>query len=125
MADQIIWCLLIDYDTSPIENLFDVKADNISSLTRAVKEARSNKLRDIPASRLTVWQCKSSRLSADVEVEDLEEFIATIDFSNKDNVFRVPAGKKLVDLGLAENEILLVEVPCSSSFLSLVLLISF
>lgn len=99
-----------------------MKANTIWSLKCAVKDLEQ--LQDIAAD-LTVWQCKSPRLLADAQVEDLEKFIATIDFSNKDNVFDVPAGKDLVDLGLAKKEILLVKVPCSSSFLSLVRLTSF
>jgi len=124
MADPTVWYLLIDSDKSPIGRggALYVKADTIFSLKSVVKDLEQ--LQDIPASRPIVWQCKSSQILADMDLLEIQEII-TANFSDTNAVFDVPAGKNLVDLGLASKEMLLMKVPCLSFLGSLVLLANF
>jgi len=69
-----VWCLAIKHDITPLGGLFEVEYDNNVSVTMLKKKIKIKKSNN----HLTVWQCKESKLLADINANKLEN----IDLSN-------------------------------------------
>jgi hypothetical protein len=109
----MIWCLLIDHDNTPSGSFFEVTAElrSVAHLKDEVKNKKQNKLKNVDADELVVWRCKNRstalrkdqvvKLFSDAGVEMIDEMTT------------------MVDLGLLDNEQLLVQVPSVFSSSSL------
>ena len=113
------WCLLFNDKKELISAPSIAKAIHIYGLKEAIKQAQSTKLQDIDAADLRVWQCKQPTLLATEEEDKLQEHLLKIDFDNRDQIVKFTSGTKLARLALGEDEVLLVQVPGLSPFLSL------
>ncbi|KAF5345600.1 hypothetical protein D9756_011047 [Leucocoprinus leucothites] len=91
MATEI-WCLFIDQDNNPVASVIRVKADYIAALKETVKEKFPKRLKD-------------------ASNNELRELVNTIVFSDIHNVVNLSSGKKVMDLELRDDELLLVQVP--------------
>jgi len=112
------WYLLFNDKKELLSAPSAVDARHIVDLKKATKEAQPIKLQHIDAADLTVWQCKQPTLLA-TEEDKLQEHLLKINFDNRDQIVELTSGTDLADLKLGEDEVLLVQVPGLSSFLSL------
>jgi len=113
------WYLLFNDKNELMGAPLQAEAKIIGGLMIAIKQARSTKLQDIDVADLTVWQCKQPTLLATEEENKLQEHLLKINFDNRDQIVKLTSGTDLADLKLGKKEILLVQVPGLSPFLSL------
>ena len=113
-----IWCLLIDRDHKPTfgdpipEWVSDT--DSIHQLKLRLKQGNNKEdFYGPPANRIQIWRCKSPKLSPKVSLNHLKEIISNIKFSDGDDsdVQLLSAGQSVAELGLKDDELLLVAVP--------------
>jgi len=81
-----LWCLTIKHNMTPLGGLFEVEYDdndNIAMLKKKVKEEKPNDCKNVDVDHLTVWQCKQPKLLADANVDELEDSLDMVDFSNR------------------------------------------
>jgi len=65
---------------------------------------------------LMVWQCKNQKLLSTAREMEMDAALQNIDFLDENAILKLTGGMKLKDLGLIDNELLLVQVP--GTFLS-------
>ena len=85
---------------------------------KTIKKEHIKELENVSALHLVVWRCKQPTLLA-TEEDKLQEHLSKIDFHNREQVVKLISAAKLADLALGEHEVLLVQVPGLSPFLSL------
>jgi hypothetical protein len=113
-----VWCLVIDYNKQLIGRPFRVSLITNIDIDQLSEDVKKKKSLNLPADELTVWQCKEPRLFTDQNEDELADEMTHVDFSNKTKASKLASAKKVVDLGLDENEILLVQLPSAFSSLS-------
>ena len=64
--------LKVDYDDN----------DDVAALKEKIKIKKSNNCKNVDVDRLTVWWCKKLKLLADANVNELEDVLDKVDFSN-------------------------------------------
>ena len=91
----------VDYDDN----------DDITALKKKIKEEMKPNLNDFAANSFTAWQCKESKLLANANVNELEDILYKVDFSNRRKAIWLASAKMVVSLKLSKNEVLLVQIP--------------
>jgi hypothetical protein len=105
-----VWCLVIDHEKTPIGAPFDISVasgDSIHDLKRKVKNEKPNALVKIDADNLVVWKCPELCDTDEKNEEQILELIKTVNFSDER---KIAARKRVMNLGLSENDILLVQM---------------
>jgi len=116
-----IWCLFND-EKELLGAPLAAKASHIDGLKVVIEEQCSH-LENVKAVDLAVWRCKKLLLSTQV-TKELQEDLLKIDLLNEEQVVELASGAEIADLGLGEDEVLLVQVPGAFSC-SQVCLLSF
>ncbi|KAI9451176.1 hypothetical protein BJY52DRAFT_1191181 [Lactarius psammicola] len=113
-----IWCLLIDRDHNPSfgepfpQALYD--DDVIHHLKGRLKSGENERdFRYQPANRIEIWKCKTLKLSPKDSLNRLKELLSNIKFSDDEDsdVEHLVAGQSVMELGIKDDELLLVLVP--------------
>jgi hypothetical protein len=126
------WCLVIDHKKKPVGKLFRVwltPNDLIEDLKVKVKSFKGNALDKVDADQLSVWRCRMLRLREPLQDEalersEIERRIKAINFSDKVNSFIITPHKTVTNLGLTEDDTLLVQMPGTFTMLEFVLIIN-
>ena len=109
-----LWCLAIKHDMTALGGLFEVEYDDndsVATLKEKIKAKKSNDCKNVDADHLTVWRCKEPKLLADANVDELEDILHKVDFSNRRKAVRLATAKMVTSLKLSKNEVLLVQMP--------------
>ena len=113
-----IWCVLIDHDHKPTfgDLISEWVSDGDSIHQLKLKLKKGNNEEDFygpPANRIQIRRCKSPKLSLKVSLNHLKEILSNIKFSDGDDsdVQLLSAGQRYAELGLKDDELLLVAVP--------------
>ena len=109
-----LWCLTIKHDMTALGGLFEVEYDDndsVATLKKKVKEEKPNACKNVDTDCLTVWQCKEPKLLADANVDELEDILHKVDFSDRRKAVRLASVKMVASLKLSKNEELLVQMP--------------
>jgi len=113
------WYLLFNDKKELMGAPIQAEARHIYGLKEATKEQYSNRLRNVEAHCLVIWRCKQLTLLATDSKKSLQNSLSEINFLDREQVVKLPNAVDLADLELGTMEILLVQVPGLSSFLSL------
>jgi hypothetical protein len=103
-----IWLLLVDCNFQALGGRFLVGIDMttcIYHLKKMVKEERQNDLAHIDAARFTVWKTKDI-----IDESALVDLLRRI-INDKDTIEELHAGQPVADLGLSDDQTLLVQLP--------------
>ncbi|KAH9028609.1 hypothetical protein EDB85DRAFT_2291195 [Lactarius pseudohatsudake] len=110
-----VWCLLIDHELKPTfgEPLSEWSElnDTIHDLKIKIKKGASYRdLVHITANRMQIWKCKKLKLSANDPFRQTRKLLKNIKFSydENSNVQHLAPAQVVMDLGLADDELLLV-----------------
>ena len=109
-----LWCLTIKHDMTIDGNLLKVDYDdndNVAGLKEKIKMKKSNDCKNVNIDHLTVWWCKELKLLADVNVNELEDVLDKVDFSDHRKAVWLASTKMVGSLKLFKNEVLLVQIP--------------
>ncbi|KAH9032111.1 hypothetical protein EDB84DRAFT_1676627 [Lactarius hengduanensis] len=120
-----VWCLLIDHELKPTfgEPLSEWSElnDTIHDLKIKIKKGASyGDLVHITANRMQIWKCKSLKLSANDPFRRTRKLLKNIKFSydENSNVQHLAPAQVVMDLGPADDELLLVLVPDIGTIIS-------
>ncbi|KAH9026588.1 hypothetical protein EDB85DRAFT_2149030 [Lactarius pseudohatsudake] len=120
-----VWCLLIDHELKPTfgEPLSEWSElnDTIHDLKIKIKKGASYRdLVHITANRMQIWKCKKLKLSANDPFRQTRKLLKNIKFSydENSNVQHLAPAQVVMDLGLADDELLLVLVPDIGTIIS-------
>ena len=106
-----LWCLAIKHDMTPEEDPFKVEYDDNDDVAALKEKVKGKKGISLPADELAVWQCKEPKLLADANVDELEDILHKVDFSDRRKAVRLASAKMVASLKLSKNEVLLVQIP--------------
>jgi hypothetical protein len=106
-----VWCLIIDHNKQLIGRPFRVSLTTNIDIDQLIKDVEKQASLTAPAYQLIVWQSKEPKLLASLPTRQLQQLIANMDLSNESVAIELASAEKVVDLGLDENEILLVQLP--------------
>ncbi|KAF8272171.1 hypothetical protein EI94DRAFT_1718646 [Lactarius quietus] len=96
MANNKVWCLLINYAKELDGEPFPVEVssgDDIDDLKNKVKLQKEPDLDDIPADHLVVWKCEDRKVIPTMRPKALAKLLKDIDFEDRDNA--LTAGEKV------------------------------
>jgi len=113
------WYLLFNNKKELMGAPLPEEAQHIGGLMIAIKKECSKGLGNVNAHHLVIWRCRQLTLLATDSEETLQKSVSEINFLDKEQVIKLPSIADLADLELGKMEILLVQVPGTSSFLSL------
>ena len=115
-----LWCLTIKHDMTingnPLKVDYDDN-DDVAALKEKIKIKKSNNCKNVDVDHLTIWWYKKLKLLADANVNELEDVLDKVDFSNHRKAVWLASAKMVGSLKLSKNEVLLVQIPgkCSHS----------
>ncbi len=116
-----IWCILVDHEfqfQKQIGDHFSVRTsskDDIDDLRDKVKVKVHPCLTHVSSVDLTVWKTKGEMIINKAEVEErLVEILGNIDVDNEDTIEKLRPGEQVADLGLTDDQVLLVQLPGTS-----------
>jgi hypothetical protein len=98
-----VYCLLIDHANNPLGSPERVSAESIVNLRHRVKDQNASELQRVDASNLVVWRCKPilfTKATTD-EIKALNFKTAAVKLTVDD----------ISDLGLDEEEMLIIQMP--------------
>ncbi|KAK2460464.1 hypothetical protein APHAL10511_007511 [Amanita phalloides] len=84
---------------------------SIYELKQLLKVMEPTVLGDVDIGMLRVWKCTALEAPNDVDPEELEESLLTLDLSNRQTARMPSPTSKVLSLGLQEDERLLVQLP--------------
>ena len=85
--------------------------DNIALLKEKIKKEKPNTCKNVPTNFLLVWQCKEPKLLLTTDRMGIDEFLRSISFHKKRGAVKLSSERKLKDLGLGDEEVLLTQLP--------------
>jgi len=121
-----IWCLLIDKEHkpsfgAPFNQYVTNDSSTIHDLKRNLKGGdNKNDFQYGPANRIDVWRCKSVKLSPKDSLTRLKSLLSDVNFSDDSeasseerpgDVQHLTAGQTFSEIGLEDDELLVVMVP--------------
>jgi len=107
-----LWVLLVNHKFQAIGDFFPVDTSgNIHHLKMKVKEERQNGLACVDVSMLTVWMMKGTMIIIEPSFEHLAEILGSINIHKKDTIEELGRFRWVVDLGLADGQTLLIQLP--------------
>ena len=77
-----LWCLAIKHDMTLDGDPLKVDYDDNDDVAALKEEVKGKKEISLPANELTVWQCKEPKLLTDANVDELEDILHKVDFSD-------------------------------------------
>ena len=110
-AKKQVWCLAIKHDMTIDRDPLKVDYDDIDDVAALKEKVKGKKGISLPADELAVWQCKEPKLLADANVDELEDILHKVDFSDRRKAVRLASAKMVASLELSKNEVLLVQMP--------------
>ncbi len=113
-----IWCILVDHEFQNQGRSFSVRTsseDDIDDLKDKVKVKLHPRLTHVSSMDLTVWKTKGEMIINEAEVKErLVEILGNIDVDNEDTIEMLRPGEQVADLGLTDDQVLLVQLPGTS-----------
>lgn len=83
----------------------------IEDLKELLKAEKPRIFGDVDIGMLEVWKCTALDASNDVDPDELEESLLSLDLSNREIAHRLCPTLNVLSLGLQEDERLLVQLP--------------
>ncbi|KAG6836982.1 hypothetical protein H0H93_016935 [Arthromyces matolae] len=119
MATVNIWYLVIDNDNqrfcnplkAPVSDTTDIT--DFSVIVQDQVKAYANLT--IFAGLLDIYQCKNPPITIKMDNDELTETLDAVDFSDKSKVVAFTPAQKLLQLGLADTDMLLVRLPSNGT----------
>ncbi|KAI9443372.1 hypothetical protein H4582DRAFT_1924231 [Lactarius indigo] len=116
MAVTKIWFLLVDHTfqtlVGELSSVRTSECEYIDDLKERVKEKWQPNLTSVPAPKLTVWKTKGELIIDKVNIKtSLADILSSIDVDNEDTIEELSPYEQVTDLGLSDNQILLVKLP--------------
>lgn len=105
-----VWYRLIDQENNINGDVSRVSAALVADLRDRIKDQNANDLHRVDAENLVVWHYKPHFHTS---TEPL--FIKNINFGDDSNAVKLTGTTDIYSLGLADREMLIVQVPSNSS----------